>query len=156
LAMLLHDEFRAEVESWSIRIIATDISDTMLERCRAGTFSQLEVNRGLPAASLARHFTRHGTDWRINDSIKRLVEVRKANLVVPSSQPQMAGVDLAIVRNVLIYFDDATKAKILNGIRSQLQPDGYLLLGSSEVTTGSARGFARQQIGRTIYFTPSA
>jgi chemotaxis protein methyltransferase CheR len=156
LAMLLCDDFAAEVGSWTIRIVATDLSETMLERCKAGSFSQLEVNRGLPAPALMRHFTRHGMDWRIDEKVKRLVEVRRANLVVPSTLPQMGGVDLVLIRNVLIYFDDPTKAKILTGIRSQLKPDGYLMLGSSEVTTGLAAGFARHQTGRTIYFKPSA
>lgn len=156
LAMLLKDDFPNEVSTWDIRITATDLSDSMVKRCKEGLFSQLEVNRGLPAAMMMRYFRREGTEWRIDESLRKLVDVRIANLVVPSSLPQMGGIDLVMIRNVLIYFDDATKTKILTDIRSRMKKDGYLLLGSSEVTTGAAAGFARHQNGKTIYFRPNA
>ena len=85
LAMLLLDDFPEQVRSWTIRIMATDFSDTMVDRCKAATFSQLEVNRGLPAAGLMRHFERKGMDWQLKEAARRMVEVRQANLVVPSS-----------------------------------------------------------------------
>jgi chemotaxis protein methyltransferase CheR len=128
----------------------------MVERCRAGRFSQLEVNRGLPAPLLMRYFSRHGLDWQIDDSIRRMVEVRQANLAAPSAVPEMGGIDLVMIRNVLIYFDDATKASILDSVLPRMRPDGYLMLGSSEVSTGAAVGFDRQQAGRTIFFRPRA
>ncbi len=156
LAMLLRDDFPEESSSWNIRIMATDLSETMVTRCRDARFSQLEVNRGLPAAMLMRHFTRDGAEWRIDEKIRRMVEVRPANLVVPSSLPQMGGFDLVMIRNVLIYFDDTTKQSILTGIRHQMKGDGVLMLGSSEVSTGLASGFARLQTGRTIYFHPAS
>ena len=156
LAMLLRDDFPEESSSWNIRIMATDLSESMVNRCREARFSQLEVNRGLPAAMLMRHFTRDGANWRIDDKIRRMVEVRPANLVVPSSLPQMGGFDLVMIRNVLIYFDDATKQSILTGIRGQMKNDGLLMLGSSEVSTGLASGFVRHQTGRTIYFRPAS
>lgn len=155
LAMLIRDDFPEEANGWSIRIMATDLSETMVERCKAGTFSQLEVNRGLPAAMLMRHFTRDGLEYRVDDKVKRMVEVRPANLVVPASMPQMiGGIDLVMIRNVLIYFDEATKAKILTSMHERMKPDGFLMLGSSEVSTGLGTKFTRHQVGRTIYFRP--
>ena len=156
LAMLLREDFPKESNSWDIKIAATDLSDTMVNRCREGRFSQLEVNRGLPAAMLMRYFQHEGMDWRMDDSLRKLLDVRIANLVVPSSLPQMGGIDLVMIRNVLIYFDDATKAKILTDIRGRMRNDGYLMLGSSEVTTGATSGFARHQTGKTIYFRPGS
>jgi chemotaxis protein methyltransferase CheR len=154
--MMLKEDFPHEVATWDIRITATDLSDSMVKRCKDGLFSQLEVNRGLPAAMLMRYFHREGTEWRIDEGIRKLLDVRPANLVVPSSLPQMGGIDLVMIRNVLIYFDDATKARILTDIRSRMKKDGYLMLGSSEVTTGATAGFVRHQNGKTIYFRPGA
>lgn len=154
LAMVLKDDFPEQCATWDIKIAATDISDSMVKRCTAGLFTQLEVNRGLPAASLMRHFQREKTEWRVDAGLRKMVDVRLANLVVPSSMPSMGGIDLVMIRNVLIYFDDATKAKILADIRSRMKGDGYLMLGSSEVTTGASAGFVRHQTGKTIYFRP--
>jgi len=155
LAMMLKDDFPEQAMTWDIKIAATDLSDSMVKRCKDGLFSQLEVNRGLPATSLMRHFQREGADWRIDAGLRKMLEVRIANLVVPSSLPAMGGIDLVMIRNVLIYFDDPTKAKILSDIRARMKRDGYLLLGSSEVTTGASAGFTREQSGKTIFFRPN-
>ena len=155
LAMLLKDDFPDKCATWSITIAATDISETIVQRCREGLFSQLEVNRGLPATGLMRHFQREGAEWRIDAGLRKMLDVRLANLVMPSSMPAMGGIDLVMIRNVLIYFDDATKARILGDIRSRMRSDGYLVLGSSEVTTGGAAGYRREQIDKTILFRPS-
>ena len=154
LAMLLKDEFPEQCTTWDIKIAATDISESMVRRCTAGLFTQLEVNRGLPATGLVRHFQRDKTEWRIDERLRKMLDVRLANLVVPLSMPSMGGIDLVLIRNVLIYFDDATKSKILADIRSRMKPDSYLMLGSSEVTTGASAGFVRHQNGKTIYFRP--
>ncbi|CAB4576820.1 MAG: chemotaxis protein CheR [Actinobacteria bacterium] len=156
LAMLLRDTFPDIVKSWDVTIIATDLSDSMLYRCREGVYSQLEVNRGLPAPMLVRNFQREGADWRIDPELRRMVDVRTCNLAVPNSYPRAASrFDLVFIRNVLIYFDEATKTKILNETSSRMQSDGYLLLGSSEVSISSATRLVRHQFGRTIYFQPS-
>jgi chemotaxis protein methyltransferase CheR len=155
LAMMLRDDFPELSNGWDVKIVATDLSESMVRRCREGLFSQLEVNRGLPAAMLMRYFRHEGAEWRIDESLRRMIDTRVANLVVPSSLPQMGGIDLVMIRNVLIYFDDATKSRILSDIRSRMKKDGVLMLGSSEVTTGSAAGFVRHQSGKTIFFRPS-
>jgi chemotaxis protein methyltransferase CheR len=135
LAMMLRDSFPDIVKSWDVKIIATDLSDSMLYRCREGIYSQLEVNRGLPAPMLIRNFQREGADWRIDPELRRMVDVRTCNLATPSTYPRAASrFDIVFIRNVLIYFDDATKTKILNETSSRMHADGYLLLGSSEVT----------------------
>lgn len=153
--MMLKDEFPNQFATWDIKIISTDLSDSMVKRCAEGPFSQLEVNRGLPAVNLMRHFEREGTSWRIDQSLRAKLDVWIANLISPASLPSVGSIDLVMIRNVLIYFDDSTKSKILGDIRARLKPDGYLLLGASEVTTGSNAGFARQQTGKTIFFRPS-
>jgi chemotaxis protein methyltransferase CheR len=156
LAMSLRDNFPDIVRSWDVKIIATDLSESMLYRCREGIYSQLEVNRGLPAPMLIRNFQREGADWRIDHELRRMVDVRSCNLASPATYPRAASkYDLVFIRNVLIYFDDATKARILNETASRMRPDGYLLLGSSEVSISSGTRLSRHQFGRTIFFNPT-
>lgn len=156
LAMMLKDGFPDVVASWDVTIIATDLSESMLFRAREARYSQLEVNRGLPAPMLVRNFHREGADWRLDDSLRSMVDIRTANLAVPSSYPRAASnFDLVFIRNVLIYFDDATKTRILNETASRMDRDSYLLLGSSEVSISADTRLTRHQYNRTIYFRPA-
>lgn len=154
LAMVLAESFPEVVQSWDVRIVSTDLSATMVERCRAGRFSQLEVNRGLPAASLSRWFHRDGLQWRVDERLRSLLDVRLGNLAAPASMAGLARLDLVLMRNVLIYFDAATKRAIIDDTRRRLQSDGVLMLGSSEVSLGPDQGFDRLQTGKTVYFRP--
>jgi chemotaxis protein methyltransferase CheR len=131
-------------------VLATDISDQMLARADAGRYTQLEVNRGLAAPGLARHFERVDGDWRIREDIRRMVEFRKLNLVTP--WPPLPRMDVVFMRNVMIYFGLETRRFILGNVRRCLRPDGYLFLGSAEsaarvddafagVVLGKARGY---------------
>lgn len=132
LAMLLVERFPQVVRDWNVRIIATDISADMLGRAAAGRFTQLEVNRGLAAPRLVRHFVRDGSHWRISDQLRQMVEFRSLNLVTP--WPFVPQVDVLFLRNVLIYFEHQTKKEILARCRTVLRPDGHLILGTSETT----------------------
>lgn len=121
-----------ELINWKIRFLATDISEAMLKRCREGIYSQLEVNRGLPANLLAKYFSKKGTHWQINEDINKRIEFRELNLAGP--WPQLPCMDIVVLRNVMIYFDGETKRRILTNIRNILDPQGYLLLGGTETT----------------------
>ncbi|MGH9353554.1 MAG: CheR family methyltransferase [Terriglobia bacterium] len=131
VAMLLRESFPS-LALWRFRFIATDISQAMLERSRAGRYSQLEVNRGLPAAMLVKYFHKVETEWQISDDIRRMVEFQRMNLIEP--WPPLPSLDLILMRNVLIYFEVETKREILGKVRSHLRPDGVLLLGGAETT----------------------
>jgi len=144
VAMILADHFTA-LRDWDVRILATDISTEMLDRARSGRYSQLEMNRGLPAARLVRHFSRAGTEWEASAALRAAVEFRLMNLVEP--WPPMAPVDVILLRNVLIYFSVATKREILARIRRVLRPDGFLILGGAETTLGLDEHFERLQTG---------
>jgi chemotaxis protein methyltransferase CheR len=145
LAMLLVEHFPA-LAGWDVKIIATDISREVLDRARAGRYSQLEVNRGLPAPLLIKHFERAGTEWVIKERVRKLVQFDELNLVRPWTG--LPPCDIVFLRNVLIYFDVATKRHILEGMRRVLRPDGSLFLGSAETTTNITTGFVRQAIGK--------
>jgi chemotaxis protein methyltransferase CheR len=156
MAMLLREHFAQELDGWVVRILATDISPTMIERARTGMYSQLEVNRGLPAPMLVRHFERAGMQWQLVPEIRSMVEYRLMNLDDPAGYARLPMFDLIFIRNVLIYFDVATKREILTRARDVLRPDGYLFLGSSETTLNVVEGFERVQSGKTICYRAGA
>jgi chemotaxis protein methyltransferase CheR len=149
LAMLILENFPQLAMDWKLQFIATDISKEMLDRCQKGAYSQLEVNRGLPAALLARYFTQvsgAGSNWVLSEKVRKLVQFRMLNLI--DGYPPMGQADIVLIRNVLIYFDLATKKKILAKIRKILKPDGYLFLGGSETTMNVDEGFTRVQFDK--------
>ncbi|MFO0821784.1 MAG: protein-glutamate O-methyltransferase CheR [Gemmataceae bacterium] len=131
LALILKEYF-PELLNWHLLFRATDISQEMLRRCRQGRFSQLEVNRGLPASLLVKYFRQDAGNWQIRDDVRAMIDFQPLNLATP--WPTMPVFDLICLRNVMIYFEVETKKAILKRIARQLQPDGYLLLGGAETT----------------------
>ena len=152
VAMLIREHF-PELTGWQVRIIATDISPSMLQRTREGRYSQLEVNRGLPAPMLVKHFTRDGMHWVVSDDLKRMVSAQYLNL--NERWPVMPPFDLVLLRNVLIYFDVPTKQQILAKVRQSLRPDGLLLLGGAETTMNLDANFERVPHGRSTWYRPT-
>jgi chemotaxis protein methyltransferase CheR len=132
LAMLLLDHF-PQLADWTVSILATDLSPTVLKAAQEGKYTQFEVNRGLPASYLVKYFTKSEEKWCIKDQVKRMIEFRPMNLI--QSWPVMPPLDLVFIRNVMIYFDVETKKTILRKIRNCLLPHGYLFLGTAETTT---------------------
>lgn len=139
-----------ELAGWKIELVATDLSEEMLNRSRKGEYSQLEVNRGLPATTLVRHFERSGLNWRINQSIRDRVEFRSLNLTRPF--PPMGRFDIVFLRNVLIYFDLPTKRDVLKRVRQVMAPDGHLFLGAAEMTMGVDDAWERVPAGRSSVY----
>ncbi|HWH01555.1 MAG TPA: protein-glutamate O-methyltransferase CheR [Pilimelia sp.] len=143
LAMTLE---RALPAGWSYEIVASDISAEMVERARAGCYSQLEVNRGLPANLLVEYFERVGAHWRVNATLRRSVAFQRLNLAAPL--PPMAPFDLVFLRNVLIYFDIETKRSVLRNVGRLMRPDALLFLGAAETTIGVDDSYDRVPAGR--------
>jgi chemotaxis protein methyltransferase CheR len=150
IAMLLEDALPNAASR--VSITATDISREMVERTKAGRFSQLEVNRGLPAPMLVRHFTRAGSEWEVAPALRRMVTTSECNLAAPL--PRIGPFDVVYLRNVLIYFDLPTKRAILNNVRSLMRPDGWMFLGAAETTLGVDDSWERVVIGRTSAYRP--
>lgn len=145
IAMLIRDNFPS-LQSWNVRIIATDISAPVLERARSGVYSQLEVNRGLPVTMLVKYFEQVGRDWKLRPTISQMVSFNELNLL--ARWTTIPDCDLIFLRNVLIYFDQPTKKGILDQIYRVLKPDGTLFLGSSESTLTIDQRFKCRPIGR--------
>lgn len=140
LAMVLRENFPA-LTTWKINFIATDISQQMLTRSRNGIYSQLEINRGLPAAYLVKYFQRVSMDWQVKDDLRKMIEFKELNLC--QNWPLMPRLDVVFMRNVLIYFDVNTKKTILGKVRQLMKPDGYLFMGAAETTLNLDDNFVR-------------
>jgi chemotaxis protein methyltransferase CheR len=132
---------------WSYEIMGSDISTEMVARAEAGQYSQVEVNRGLPASQLVQYFERAGAHWRIAPILRRNVSFKLMNLTAPL--PPMPQFDVIFLRNVLIYFDVATKKAVLKNVARLLRPDGWLFLGAAETTIGIDDNYERVAAGRT-------
>jgi chemotaxis protein methyltransferase CheR len=149
VAMLLRDHVPA-LDGWNLKLMATDISREMIARARAGSYSQLEVNRGLPANLLVKYFRQHRAAWEIDPEIRRMVDFRDLNLI--QSWPALPLMDVVFMRNVLIYLDADTKKTILSRVARLLAPDGYLILGGAETTTNLAASFESVILGGGMCF----
>lgn len=133
LAMLLADSFSWATD-WEIKIVASDISEEMLEKCRSGLYSQFEISRGLPRHYLPRFLQRSGAQWQIKPEIRKNIEFRYLNLF--EDWKGLPRFDIVFLRNVLIYFEADTKKDILGKMLKVLKPGGYLFLGSGEAPVG--------------------
>jgi chemotaxis protein methyltransferase CheR len=132
-------------------IVATDLSDQVLNQAKEGRYSQLEVNRGLPAPMLVRHFRRSGADWQIAEELRRTITFQRHNLL---DAPPLGPFDLVFLRNVLIYFDLATKRAILGRVHRVLRPGGFLVLGAAETTIGVDGDWERVPVARGSVYRP--
>jgi chemotaxis protein methyltransferase CheR len=143
IAMLIEEYFPVLLD-WQINFIASDISEKMLAQCRSGIFSQLEVNRGLPAAMLIKYFEKNGPTWSIKKQLQKRIRFQHINL--SRELPHLPRMDIIFLRNVLIYFDIEMKRKILKQIRTILKPDGYLFLGGAETTLNLDESYTRMGV----------
>ena len=148
IAMLLK-EFSAQLSGWRVEIVATDLSLGVLEKARAGIFSQFEVQRGLPIQLLVKHFRQIGELWQINADIRAMVQHRQLNLMQDFSH--LGSFDVIFCRNVLIYFDQDTKIGVFNRLAKSLEPDGVLALGAAESVVGTTDAFKPYPDRRGLY-----
>ena len=152
LCIMLREHFPAML-NWKIRVLATDIASDVLRKAERGRYTQLEVNRGLPAQLLIKHFRKEGTEWQINENIRKMVEFRRVNLI--GDWPPMPSADIVLLRNVLIYFPVETKTQILRNMRRILRPDGYLFMGTAETTVNLAVKYDPETYQTVTYYRPS-
>jgi chemotaxis protein methyltransferase CheR len=148
LAMCLK-EMGAALAGWRVEILATDLSQEVLEKSKAGIYSQFEVQRGLPIQMLVKYFKQNGELWQINPDIRGMVQHRQLNLLQDFSQ--LGKFDVIFCRNVLIYFDQETKTNIFGRLARALEPDGFLVLGAAETVVGLTEDFKPFADRRGLY-----
>jgi chemotaxis protein methyltransferase CheR len=147
LAMgLLEDGFK----DWNVQVLGTDFSSQVVERARLGVYRQIEVNRGLPAALMLKYFQRKGMEWQLTEDVRRMVRFDTIDL--RKSMRTLGPFDLVFCRNVMIYFDAATKKSIMKEIHGTLFRGGWLMLGGAETAFGAEEWFEKTTVGTaTVY-----
>ena len=148
IAMCLK-EMGAALSGWRIEIVATDLSHGVLEKSKAGLFSQFEVQRGLPIQLLVKHFTQVGEMWQLNADIRSMVQHRQLNLLQDFGH--LGSFDVIFCRNVLIYFDQETKTGIFERLAKAAEPDGFMVLGAAESVVGISDAFRPHPDRRGLY-----
>jgi len=148
LAMIVN-ECRPLLGNRRVEILGTDIAREQLARARAGVYSQFEVQRGLPVQMLLKYFKKEDQQWKISDQLRSLVEFREWNLLADPTQ--LGQFDVIFCRNVLIYFDQPTKSRVLDVLSRQLAPDGFLYLGGAETVLGLTSKLVPMEKERGVY-----
>jgi chemotaxis protein methyltransferase CheR len=151
LAMCLK-EMGKELKGWRIEIVATDLSTEVLEKAKSGVYSQFEVQRGLSALMLIKYFSQTGETWQIAPEIRGMVKFMPLNLL--NSFSRLGKFDVVFCRNVLIYFDQATKIDVLERIADVTERDGFLVLGGAETVMGLTERFRPVAEKRSLYQQP--
>jgi chemotaxis protein methyltransferase CheR len=153
LAMIL-SEMAAQLNGWKIEIVGTDLSTEILNRAKEGMYSQFEVQRGLPITMLVKYFSQIGDRWQINAKMRGMVQYKEFNLL---QDPMPLGrFDVVFCRNVLIYFDQPTKTRVLNSVAKLMPEDGFLFLGGAETVLGITDKFQMMPGQRGVYGVAAA
>jgi chemotaxis protein methyltransferase CheR len=148
LAMCLK-EMGAALAGWRLEILATDLSQDVLEKSKAGIYSQFEVQRGLPIQFLVKYFTQSGDTWQVKPELRAMVQHRQLNLLHDFSQ--LGIFDVIFCRNVLIYFDQDTKASVFRRLAKATESDGFLVLGAAETVVGLCEAFRSHSERHGLY-----
>lgn len=152
LAMLFAEQ-KERWAGWSIELIGTDVSHRAINAARSGLYSQFEVQRGLGVTQMLRHFDETTGGWQIREDARRMVHFRQHNVLGPP--PGRHPFDLVLCRNVLLYFDRATRSAAFERLASAVAPDGFLMLGAGETVVGQTDRFTPSP-RRASFFEPQA
>lgn len=147
IAMLL---LEMGLTSHEVSILGTDLSDKVLARARTGIYGAFEVNRGLPPNYLQRYFRPSGNEWQVSDTVRQMVRFEQMDL--RQNLRSYGPFDVIFCRNVLIYFDQLTKDRIIGDLHRSLTRRGHLFLGAAE-NVGQNRSLRRVQFGDAIAYT---
>lgn len=157
LAMLVYDWVRLNtgrgLQLNDFSILATDISATALRAATVGVYPLRDVARGLTPTQQSRYGEPVAEGWRVAEPIRRLVEFRRFNLM--ESFAALGCFDVIFCRNVLIYFDEPTRRRLVEQMRAMLPPHGCLILGAAENLYGISASFESRRVGDTLVYRPS-
>lgn len=149
VAMAAFEAF-PELEGWNLQIVATDLNTAMVERTQSGKYSQLEINRGLPAKLGLKYFKKKGLKYEAKPMLRDKIDARPMNLIDP--WPPMGPFDIVFMRNVLIYFGTEHKRLIFDRMLRVMRHDAYMFLGGAETTVGIHEGFHRLPIPKACCY----
>jgi len=143
-------ELLPDLRKFNIRIVGSDISDAAIAQASYGRYNKFEIERGLPKDKLRKYFSPNDNTWKANDELRAMVTFRKQNLMEPFTM--LGKFDIVFCRNVAIYFTMEDRARLFNRIVDVLEPDGFLLIGSSESLAGVATRFESKRYLRSIFY----
>ncbi len=142
-------EMQAEMAGWNVDILGTDLSTEILDKAMRGTYSQFEVQRGLPVQLLVKYFEKQDESWQVKQEVRDMVKYKEQNLL--ESFTPLGKFDIVFCRNVLIYFDQQTKAQVLERTAELMPDDGLLFLGGAETVLGITDKFRPVPNFRGVY-----
>ena len=149
IAMTIRD-LLPDMSKFDVSILGTDISDAAIAGASYGKYTQFEMDRGMPAAKLHKYFTKEGDSWKIKDELRCMATFRKFNLF--DDYRTLGKFDIVFCRNVAIYFSLPDRKSIFNRIADVLNPEGTLLIGSSEYLAGICDRFESQRHCRAVFY----
>jgi chemotaxis protein methyltransferase CheR len=150
LAILLK-ELLGNLAPYDIRILGTDISDQAVAKASRGTYSRLELERGLSSQRIQRHFVQEGSDaWKIQDELRAMARFQRMNLL--AEPPVLGRFDLVLCRNVAIYFTEEDRRTLFSRIERCLEPNGSLIIGATESISGICPQFVSLRHLRSVYY----
>jgi chemotaxis protein methyltransferase CheR len=153
LAMLVREHF-AELASWDVKIVGTDISRQVIDYAQRGLYRRMEVNRGLPARMLVKYLVRDGDVWEVAPELRAMCSFRYANLCAPL--PRLPVFDLVMLRNVLLYFPQQDRSCVFSDVYRQMTPGGYLMLGAAEQAEDSTDLFQAEFAKDCYFYRPTS
>ena len=148
LAMLLAEQ-RSLWRGWTIEIVATDISSRALKAAKSASYNQFEIQRGISVTEMLSHFTETKNQWKAKDGLRRMIRFEQRNLL---EEPPAGGpFDLVLCRNVLLYFEQATRARAFARLHAGIAAEGWLMLGAGETLLDRPRLFESAACGSGLY-----
>lgn len=152
LAMILCEETESVLKGWTFEIMATDLNDRSVAKAQEGVYNDYAV-RNVPPEFMRKYFTRVGSEYRVNDTVRRFVTFSRLNMLDDSKMLFMRGMDAVFCCNVLIYFDGKSKTRTVQHFFNALLPNGYFFLGHSESLYGINEKFRLVHFpGATAYW----
>lgn len=143
-------ELLPDLKKYNVKLLGTDISDSAIGQASYGAYNKFEIERGLSKEKLQKYFIPNGGNWKISDEIRGMVSFAKRNILEPFVG--LGKLDIIFCRNVAIYFNLGERKKLFENIASVLEPDGFLIVGSTESLTGICPIFEPKRYLRTIYY----
>ena len=148
LAMMFAEQ-PARWAGWQIDILGTDISSKAITTARGGVYTQFEIQRGISVAQMLNFFSETDSGWQASDKIRAMTRFQQASVLDPAPSP--GRFDLILCRNVLLYFDIATRQRVFDRMSGALAPDGWLMLGAGETVVGQTERFEPAACGSALY-----
>jgi chemotaxis protein methyltransferase CheR len=143
-------ELLGDLSKYSIKLLGTDISDAAVAQASRGKYNKFEIERGLATDMLKKYFTMSGQTWMVNDQIRAMATFRKLNLMLPFTG--LGKFDVILCRNVAIYFTLEDRKKLFNKIADILEPDGYLIIGSTESLNAICPQFVPKRHLQSVFY----